>query len=99
MRIVSKRRLRDFWVLHPEAESALRTWYKVVNEAAWPNFAELRQTFPSADQVGRLVVFNVSGNRYRLVVLVDYQWQKIFVRGVMPHAEYSKGDWKDDPWF
>ena len=50
MRIISKRRLRDYWQLHPEAESALRAWYKIVSEAAWPNFTDLRQTFPGADQ-------------------------------------------------
>ena len=98
MRVISRRRLREFWLVHPDAESPLRTWFKVVNETTWNSFPELRQTYPSADQVGRLVVFNVGGNRYRLVARVDYQWQKLFVRAVMTHAEYSKGGWKNDPW-
>ena len=78
---------------------SLRTWFKVVSMASWQAFAELRQSFPSADQVGRLVVFNIAGNRYRLVALVDYDWQKVFVRRVLTHEEYDDGGWKHDPWF
>ena len=77
---------------------SLQTWYKVTSTATWRNFADLRQSFSSADQVGRLVVFNIGGNRYRLVALVDYTWQKVFVRWVMTHEEYDEGDWKRDPW-
>src|SRR5437763_54429 len=82
MRVISRPRLREFWQVHPRAEVSLRMWYKVVSAANWANFAELRQSFPGADQVGRLIVFNVAGNRYRLVALVDYTWQKVFVRRV-----------------
>ena len=88
MRVISRRRLREFWEVHPRAAVSLQTWYKVVNVASWRDFAELRQTYPSADQVGRLVVFNTAGNRYRLV---DYEWQRVFVRAVMTHEEYDLG--------
>ena len=98
MRVISRRRLREFWQLHPRAEVSLRTWYKVVSAANWRDFADLRQRFPSADQVGRLVVFNIAGNRYRLTARVDYAWQKVFVRRVMTHEEYDDGDTKHDPW-
>jgi len=96
--VISRRRLREFWEVHPRAEVSLRTWYKVVSTASWPDFAQLRRSFASADQVGRLVVFNVGGNRYRLTALVDYEWQKVFVRRVMTHEEYDEGGWKRDPW-
>src|SRR5947207_15462736 len=98
MRVISRRRIREFWQVHPRAEVSLRMWYKVVSAASWGNFAELRQSSPAADQVGRLVVFNIAGNRYRLVALVDYAWQKVFVRWVMDHEEYDEGGWKNDPW-
>lgn len=98
MRVISQKRLREFWIVHSRAEVSLRTWYKVVSEAGWQDFAELRQTFPNADQVGRLVVFNIAGNHYRLTALVDYEWQKVFVRQVMTHKEYDNGAWKNDPW-
>ena len=99
MRVISRRRLREFWQSHARAEVSLRAWYKVVETASWRDFADLRRTFPGADQVGRLVVFNVGGNRYRLTALVDYEWQKVFVRRAMTHEEYDDGTWKDDPWF
>ncbi|WP_414529831.1 type II toxin-antitoxin system HigB family toxin [Nodularia chucula] len=59
---------------------------------------ELRQTFSSADQVGNFTVFNIGGNNYRLITLVDYKFQKVFIRHVLTHAEYDKEDWKNDPW-
>jgi mRNA interferase HigB len=99
MRVISRRRLREFWVRHQRAEVSLRAWYKIVRTAQWAGWAELRATLPSADQVGRLVVFNIAGNRYRLAAKVDYRWQKLFVRRVMTHEEYDEGGWKNDPWF
>jgi len=86
-------------VRHPRAEVSLRAWYKIVRTADWADWVELRATLPSADRVGRLVVFNIAGNRYRLTAKLDYRWQKVFVRRVMTHEEYDKGDWKGDPWF
>ncbi len=98
MRVISRRRLREFWEVHPRAKVSLAAWHKVVRTASWRDYNELRDTFRSADRVGRLVVFNVAGNRYRLSAKVDYRWQKVFVRRVMTHEEYNTGDWKGDPW-
>ena len=58
-----------------------------------------QRSFPSADLVGKLVVFNVGGNRFRLIAYVDYAHKKLFVRSVLTHAQYSKEPWKTDPWF
>ena len=62
-------------------------------------FFQLRHTFPQADQVGNLTVFNISGNNYRLITLIDYRYQKVFVRAVLTHSEYDTDNWKNDPWF
>jgi mRNA interferase HigB len=67
--------------------------------AQWQNFAELRQIFASADLVGKLTVFNIGGNKYRLITYIDYQSQKVFIRHVLTHAEYDTDSWKDDSWF
>ncbi len=99
MRVLSRRRLREFWERQARAEVSLRAWYKLVSAATWLDLRELRQTFPSADQVGRLLVFNIAGNRFRLVARVDYRSQKVFIRSVMTHEEYNRNDWKRDPWF
>jgi mRNA interferase HigB len=96
MHIISKKKLRDFWQQRPRAKSALEAWYHVVKRAQWVNFADVRAVFSSADLVGRFVVFNVGGNKYRLVAAVHFNRGKVFVRHVLTHAEYDNGKWKDE---
>jgi mRNA interferase HigB len=97
--IITRKRLKEFWEKHPESQASLQVWYERTKEAAWENFAELRQIFPAADLVENLTVFNISGNNYRLIALVDYQYKKVFIRKVLTHAEYDTQKWKNDPWF
>jgi mRNA interferase HigB len=99
MHIITRVRLKEFWEKHPNAETSLRLWYKLTSLAQWQNFVELRQIFPSADQVENLTVFNIGGNNYRLITLVDYEYKKVFIRHVLTHAEYDKQNWKNDEWF
>ena len=99
MHIISPKTLRDFWEAYPEAERPLRAWAVRIRHARWKNFAELKRDFPSADLVGRLVVFNIGGNKFRLVVRVEYWLQKVFVRHILTHTAYDKEQWKNDPWF
>ena len=84
---------------HASAETPLRAWYQVASRAAWQSLDDLRQTYPSADLVERLTVFNIGGNDFRLIVRVEYSRQEIYIRHVLTHAEYDKEDWKRDPWF
>ena len=99
MRVISVRRLKDFWVSHASAEVPLRAWYQVTTRATWRSLEDLRQTYPSADLVERFTVFNIGGNDFRLIARVEYQRQEIYIRHVLTHAEYDKEDWKRDPWF
>ncbi|PHM08381.1 type II toxin-antitoxin system HigB family toxin [Nostoc sp. 'Peltigera malacea cyanobiont' DB3992] len=99
MHIISRARLVEFWEKHSNAQTSLQLWYKLTSVAEWQNLVELRQTFPSADQVGNFTVFNISGNNYRLITLVDYKYQKVFIRHILTHAEYDKDEWKNDYWF
>lgn len=99
MHVISQKRLVDFWLKHPDAETSLRYWYKLTRNAEWGNLVELKQEFPSADLVGRLTVFNVGGNKYRLIARVQYMFQKVYIRTILTHSEYDKGNWKNDPWF
>ena len=100
MRVISKRRLREFWEARKhDAEVARRdlaAWYKTAKNAEWANFGALRQTFGSADQVGNCVVFDVGNNRFRLIARVNYGKGIIYVLKVMDHAEYDKKRWIDD---
>src|SRR2546428_11900627 len=99
MWFISRARLREFWLRHPDAERRLRAWYQIVEAASWSDWEELRRTFPSADRVGRLTVFNVGGNNYRLIARVEYRLQRLYVRQVLTHDEYNKNEWKEDPWY
>lgn len=99
MHVLSRPRLETFWKKHPDANASLRAWYKRAKLAKWRSFNDLREVFPSADNVGNLTVFNIAGNKYRLIALIDYEYQKVFVRAILTHAEYDKEGWKNDPWF
>ena len=59
------------------------------------SFAELRQTFPNADPVGNLIVFNVGGNKARLIAAIHFNRQKVYIRAVLTHQEYDDGKWKE----
>lgn len=96
MWVVSLRRLREFWTVHPRAELFLRSWHDQVCAAEWENFAALRATFPSADVVGNCTVFNVGGNKFRLIARVFFRSHKVYVLRVMTHAEYDREDWASE---
>lgn len=99
MHVITKSRLVEFWKKHPASQPSLRTWNKRVKLARWRNFNDLRTQFPIANNVQNLVVFNIGGNKYRLIALVDYKYQKVFIRAVLTHSDYDKENWKNDPWF
>jgi mRNA interferase HigB len=99
MHIITRSRLVEFWNQHSTAKTGLLLWYKITNAATWQNLVELHEIFPSADLVGNFIVFNIGGNKYRLIALVDYAYQKVFVRAILNHAEYDREDWKRDEWY
>ena len=96
MFILSRKALRAFWGRHPPARQPLEDWYTVADGSRWQNLAETRKDFRHADPVGDCTVFNIGGNKYRLVVKLNYRKQKILIRAVLTHAEYDKEGWKKD---
>lgn len=96
MRIISRKRLRQFWLLHPAAETPLRGWYHVVKNKLWNSFSAVRATFNSVDVYERCHIFNVGGNNYRIIAAIHYNTHPVFILHVLTHAEYSKGNWKRD---
>ncbi len=96
MHIISKRMLREFWEKHPHAEGPLQEWHKNVKKAQWTKFADIRAVYSTADLVGKCVVFNLGGNKFRLIVIVSRDWKRVYVRFVMTHREYDRGFWKKD---
>jgi len=78
----------------PESSRALDFWYRAMKRGRFATFAELRATFGSVDKVGPLFVFNIGGNKLRLIAVVHFSSGKVFVRHVLSHAEYDRGQWK-----
>ena len=95
MRIITRKRLNEFAEKHPDAKSALQHWYRQAKTNEFKSFSELRKTFGSADQVGNLTVFNIGGNKVRLVAAIHYNRRTIYIRAVLTHREYDKGKWKE----
>jgi mRNA interferase HigB len=86
--------LIEFAREHSDARVPLNHWYSIVRKTDYASFAELRITFPSADQIEKFTVFNVGGNKYRLIVAIHYNRKKVYIRRVLTHAEYSRGHWR-----
>lgn len=74
---------------------ALLQWYQLMKQGEFNSIAELRQVFPSADKVGKLTVFNISGNKIRLIAAIHYNRQKVYIRSILLHSEYDKNQWKE----
>jgi len=94
MHVIAKPPLVAFWTHHPDAENALNTWYRTMQKNIFTDFNHLRATFPSADQVGEFTVFNVGGNKYRVITKVYYAQGVVLIRNVLTHAEYDRNNWK-----
>jgi len=93
MRVIAKRVLREFWKRYPDAEAALRAWHDAVEAAAWKSPVELKAVYGNASVVGNnRVVFNICGNKYRLVVRFNYAWQVAYTRFIGTHAQYDAID-------
>jgi mRNA interferase HigB len=92
--IISRKILRQFWEQHPDSKLALSRWFKIVQHTQFHSFNELRVTFPSADKVGTWIVFNIGGNKYRLITAIHFNREKVYIRHILTHQEYDKGTWK-----
>ena len=97
MRIIALKALKDHWQLpnRGDSEQPLKAWYAIAKEADWGNFAEVKEQFRSASAVGDRVVFNIAGNKYRLVTWINFEFRIIYVRFVGTHREYDEVDVKN----
>ena len=91
MRIISKSTLVEFYTRNPKAKVALEEWYEKAKKSEWKCFADIKNTFNSVDAVGnQRYVFNIKGNDYRLIVVIKFTPQHVFIRFIGTHAEYDK---------
>ena len=93
MHVISRKALRVFWLRHPDSERPLVRWFKIMQQTQFSSFTALRRTFPSADKIGELVVFNIAGNKYRLIASVHFNRAKVYIRHVLTHQAYDRGGW------
>jgi mRNA interferase HigB len=92
--VISRKAIREFGKTHPDSVPSLSNWFQITRRASWRTFSELREDFGSADQVGRRTVFNIAGNKFRLIARVNFQTGRVFILHIMKHSEYAKGGWK-----
>jgi len=93
VRIIARRALREFWERHPDAEQPLRAWYHDARKADWRSPADIKSVYANAS-IGaeNRVVFNIKGNKYRLVVAINYAYRICYIRFVGSHEAYDRID-------
>ena len=98
MHVISRKLLLEAGRIHGDISTQLDAWYRVAKSATWGSLEDVRRVYPAADGVPIeevvYTVFNISGNRYRLITEIFYDDRTILIRGVLTHAEYDKGNWK-----
>ncbi|MDE3255799.1 MAG: type II toxin-antitoxin system HigB family toxin [Bacteroidota bacterium] len=93
MRVISKKILRAFWEKHPDSEQQLKSWFQETSNGEWNSPNEIKIEYPSASILSNnRVVFNIKGNKYRLIVRINYDYKMAWIRFVGTHAEYDKID-------
>jgi mRNA interferase HigB len=95
MHIITRKRLNDFASAHPDTRAALEHWYQHMKHHNFASLAEVRTVFPTADKVGKLTVFNLGGNKVRLISAIHYARRKVYIRAVLTHEEYDQNRWKE----
>ena len=100
MQVIARRTLKEFWARHPHAEGPIRAWFAIAAKAQWPNPAEIKRQFGgTVDFVGdNRVIFDLGGNKYRLIVHVSFTFGRVLVRFIGTHSEYDRIDPETVSW-
>jgi mRNA interferase HigB len=96
MRIITKARLREFWTVNKDAENSMREWVKVVSRMNWKTSADVKNTFNATNIYKDCTIFDVGGNKYRIIAKVEYRKHIVFIRFVLTHSEYDEKKWQSD---
>lgn len=95
MRIITKKRIVEAKNKHPNCASALVGWYVIVEKNNFSSFAELKRIFNSVDRVGNLYVFDIGGNKLRLIASIHFNRQILYIRNILTHKEYDADKWRN----
>jgi mRNA interferase HigB len=91
LRIIANKILREFWEIHPDCEQQLKSWFNETNKAVWKNSNDIKSEYPSASiLINNRIVFNIKGNKYRLIVKINFEYEMVWVRFIGTHAQYDK---------
>ena len=94
MHIISHAKILAAQALNPDCSTALEQWYRMTKRAAWRHFSDVKMCFPATDKVADKYVFDVGGNKLRLIAAIHFNTGRVFVRAILTHRQYDKGDWK-----
>ena len=94
MHVITQSRIWDAKKKHTESASALDGWYRVMKKNQFNHFSDLKKSFNSVDKVGNVFVFDIGGNKLRLIANIHFQRKKIYIRNILTHKEYDKNTWK-----
>jgi len=92
--IITYKRIREFVANYPDSQSSLESWYQIVRHTNYESWSHLKQHFSSADYVSGFVVFNIRGNKYRMITTIHFNRMKVYVRAILAHSEHDKDQWK-----
>ncbi len=93
MRIIARSKIVEYYTEHPDAKTALEEWFVKTKRAEWTCFADIRKSFNSVDNIGNQhYVFNIKGNNHRLIAVIKYTIQTVFIRFIGTHSEYERID-------
>ncbi len=94
MHIIARRRINQFIQKYPDSQTSLENWYRIVKKTDYSSFSELRQHFSAADYVDGYVVFNIGGNKYRLIAAIHFNRKKVYIRDILTHQAYNRNKWR-----
>jgi mRNA interferase HigB len=99
MHLISAGKLKEASAAYPDVEEVIKNLCKKVENSAWQNLIDVQQDYRSAEAVGNFTVFNIKGNKYRLILDIDYKEQVAYFKYFLTHAEYNKEQWKNDDYY
>lgn len=94
MHIITYKRIKEFVARFPDSQSSLENWYRIIKHTDYNSLTELKEHFSGADYVDGFVIFNISGNKYRLIAAIHFNRKKIYIRDILTHPEYDKNKWR-----
>jgi mRNA interferase HigB len=99
MHLITIRNLRQDAAQYPDVQKQIKDWNDIVKVAKWQSLIDVQTIYRDAEAVGNFTVFNIKGNKYRLIVSIDYEAQLIYYKYFLTHAEYDKDEWKNDSYY